>query len=226
MTLKESKLEKVDYDLINWECGRKGSLFRGNGQHNFEKRVLDTFLEGNPRYWGCSDPQQGDLTFTSDELLAQPFYYMERAVKEFYNTRRQNFTPNTYMPFSQSPILLEIDAEPYGDRICKSTTGEGLVISGPICLKDIFVIYSTEGCRIEERNTHPDISVTHQITDIERQMMEYEMSPDKALLRRYETNPEETLRLLCGNVKPHKNPSSKDLDNLRGYIEILRGLFR
>jgi len=232
MEFKESKSERVDYDSINWEFGRKGSLFRGNSQSTFEKRALDTFLEGNPCYWGCSDLDGRKLTFCDPSMIISlPF--MERAVDAFHESYGENFIPDINMPFSQSSINLEINAEPYRDRIYISTTGEGLIISGPIDLEHISVIFSTEDNKIEERNPVPRTNecLRNYINHIKRKGEGYGMSSDKSLLTRYDINPQGTLGLLWshayvwGHISQYKDPNPEDLEKLERYIELLKELF-
>lgn len=225
----------MDYESIPFgtEEGRDGYLYRGNGQYQFEEKLLDTFLKRKPHYFGTyfnpTANRKRKITFV-DSAIYRTLYFMEKAIKEFRRSDKGgNFEPDEFMPFSQSAILLEINAEPYKDKIYESNTGEGLVILGPIDLEDITAIFSTEKNETEGRVPEPmNSALTWKIGDIEEQIREHGMTPEKSLLRRYDSDPERTLRMLWGNthLRSRTQPSVQDLKNLEGYIEMLRKFYR
>jgi hypothetical protein len=114
-----------------------GKLYRGIPQTALEQRIAQSMKGGSePSYWGWEDKSGQRYTFTGDKLIAFS-----------YALRRSAYLGKDILT-TVHPCVLEIDVTPYLDRLLLdgefledgSIQAEGIIISGPIAIKDIKVV--------------------------------------------------------------------------------------
>jgi hypothetical protein len=150
------KLIKINYDDI-WASDRhssnkrKGILYRGNSQKMLERRVIQSMMDKKPTYWGTENEQR-KLTFCSP-IYRDALFYADYWIKKHMDFEIEN---KHKFPHAFYPLMMEIKADKYKDRIYRSTGGEGLIIAGPINLDDITVNYSTKMDNFMEKAPEQD----------------------------------------------------------------------
>ncbi|MBW2972819.1 hypothetical protein KY346_00320 [Candidatus Woesearchaeota archaeon] len=244
---------KIDYDAINWSDGNEGFLYRGHNQGMFEERVLQNMAEGLEAYHGYDDPDIKKATFCSPVYLTGIFYAKDKAIKsnvlledDVLATMIQyggdSVSPGSSLEefkqffhnlcgtplFSNFPIILEINAQKYKDRICESSRGDGLIIQGPICLEDITVLFSSQTDRLDERC--PDIApVKEGILRLRKKLAEIcEEIPREGLLDRYKRNPRGIKKkLLRRGFGPQvKDAEDWQYERIKEFIKVIRSKLR
>ncbi len=215
-------LVKVNYNEIEWEAGRKGKLYRGNSQSNFEYKVFESSKKREkPNYYGCLDTfdrenDDGNRITFCDRAYIGGLYHLGRHIDHL---RESCDYPE---PFSNFPLFMEIDASKYKDRIFRSTKGEGLIIKGPISIDDIAVLFST----------HIDILDERQPKDIEcRAWISYLKCKCKGLSRKDLLEKLDEDKAMVIQMLKFVTKREERLINLRGdefeeYFNVLRKKLR
>jgi hypothetical protein len=227
------QLIKVDYDDI-WDSDKhnssqkRGSLYRGNSQKMFERRVIESMMDSEPTYWGTEN-EQGKLTFCSPEYLGALSYadYWLNKHEYDFELEKSNRFPHTFYP-----LMMEIKAENYKDRIYRSTTGEGLAIRGPINLDDITILYSTQIDKYME--SHP----SHQDLPKDGYLQKFKDALDKSisskgmekddLLDAYAKSPDEVtgLMLFWYHGRDRSRAKPEQIEAIARSMETLRAKLR
>lgn len=210
-------LIKKDFDDIDWEFGKKGILYRANSQTCFERTVLKSIVDENrPSYWGTYLNNKNEEKITFCTLIdTEMLYFLE---KNIFKLSYYDPTP----PFSHFPLAMEIDAEGYRDKIYESTEGEGLIIKGPIDIKDINILYSTHINRLEKIINPIDRDMINRLLcrmgDFNRE----------DLLDRYDKDQEKVLLELCymGHYLRLGEYTKEEKNLTKEYIKLLRGKLR
>ena len=147
-------LVKVNFEDIGWNLGREGFFYRGNSQGKFERRVLESLVNNkDPKYYGVLDEGK-KLTFCSNSFMIGIGYTSSWIEKQLKFNRELELEL-----FSKSPLIMEINANRYRDKIFESTSGDGLIIEGDINLDDIEIIYNGYINKLMEKNplkNHPN----------------------------------------------------------------------
>jgi len=222
-------LIKVDYEDI-WASDshslnkRKGILYRGNSQKMLERRVIRSMMDRNPAYWGTEN-EQGKLTFCSP-IYRDALFYADYWLKKQDGFDRE---AGRRFPHAFYPLMMEIKADRYKDRIYRSTGGEGLIIAGPINLDDITVNYSTRIDRFMEKA--PEQDMERKYLGLMKEAFEKDITSKGIrkddLLDAYAKNPDQTTGHLLifyhgmdmRNAKPrHLKAIAKSMEALRAKL--------
>lgn len=205
MSLTQTNLKRIEWK----DPCTKGKLYRGHSQGMFEYRVLESVLRYmRPSYWGYNKDDNGRITFCETRYNDGLFY-------AGYWAKRYDL--NHLRSFTHFPIIFEINAEKYKKRMYKSTEGEGIVIKGPIDLKDITILYALGVDILEQRysalaaaskdsatqeETRISTEILKSIKDSKRKIESAcaggEFSTE-SLVSRFEKDRENVLEELCGS---------------------------
>ncbi len=125
-------LEKIDPKTV--EFNNKLQVYRAIPQGFLESDILRNSISDNHCYMARTG---NGGTFVTNDLLKGLGY--GRDWSGLLDSKR--IAP----PFTKYVALLGINVQPYLDRLHRDTSGnEGIVISGPIALRDLVVLFGAE----------------------------------------------------------------------------------
>lgn len=190
-------------------------VYRGNSQHNFEYKFLKSFVEtGNPVYTGNAHDENGNsITFFTPQLISS-FFYAEHWLKDEVRSYRG--------PFTLHPIILEINHQPYKNKIFKSSRAEGHYILGDISAEDIKVVFSKE-IGFSQDSSFEDY---RKVKGSARELTDFcnSNAPGYSLLQRYKTGQLDIRDLDPYLFGPFPNVPSKNKRKLGKIKEALKCL--
>ena len=226
-----NKLIKINYDDI-WASDshssnkRKGILYRGNSQKMLERRVIESMMDEKPTYWGTRSEGGEIITFCSP-IYRDALFYAEYWIKKHMDFEVEN---SHKFPHAFYPLMMEIKADRYKDRIYQSTGGEGLIIAGPINLEDITVNYSTRIDKFMEKAPERDKERKYlglMKAAFEREITSKGIQKDD-LLDAYDKDPDQATGYLLimnhGIDMRHAEP--EHLESIAKSMEALRAKLR
>lgn len=134
---KNKNILPLDFNKIGWQV--YGLLFRGHLQNRFEQILLKSIFKGKKLSYSAFEDSanQDEISFTTPTFSEAVIFARDNWQKHLESL--YEIEP----PFSQSPLVMAINAENYMGSLYKSKKGEGIIIAGPIELSDITVLFST-----------------------------------------------------------------------------------
>ncbi len=200
--------QKVDFDSIKWET--QGRLYRGTLQSYFESMVLRSIAKGEGRhYYGQqANYERPCRTYFGTHLFDAAVILHDRHPDYHSNIPCVDGRPHNW-PFTQYPLVMEVDAEKYRDDLFKEED-DRLTIGGPIALDDITILFSSHINRIQNR---PDIQLVNNFIKM------YGLSADKNLLEHLLRNPKKVAQALhfC-SFGPRRAYEKRDVERLEESI--------
>jgi hypothetical protein len=208
----------IDYERIIWE--NEGKLYRGHRQGEFEYDLAKGFgRDEPPSYCGASNVSQGRYTFCSSE----PINMISSIMQRNFNDEREFITGSQDF-FTLFPIGMEIDARSYRERLFRSIEGEGIVITGPISIDDINIVYSSRKDLLGDLFSEEWTSRLKEKLDSKIERASWISRDD--LLSKYEKDPEEVRAFLMTylyGMRMSLSPSTaQEMDKVDEYLQILR----
>lgn len=122
--------QKINYDKVI--AKNNGILFRGNSQARLEEDLFKSWVrEESPIYRGNARSENNGekITFVTSDLYNTLAYSLQH-FGSYGPKRNEEF-------FTDHPIIIAINAEPYKDKIYDPKHGEGVYIAGDINEKDM-----------------------------------------------------------------------------------------
>ena len=201
-----------------------GLLYRGTFQKVFEWRLLHGLVEdGKSSYFGTRENGPGKITYASNNLVwAASFPEMRSGDHSVANPVQGR--PKDW-PFSNYPLIMEINATRYRDRLIQDTN-EGIAIKGPISLDDIRILYSSRDDHLDGLSLEPRI-IKFMIRAPLTTVLARDDCSKEDLLSYFEKEPDETKRELYNiayGPRERLIPISGEEENqpIMNFIRILR----
>ena len=144
---------KIELTELNWELDKPRFFYRGMIQADFEVNVLNNIIKyDKPCFFGCNDADDnlGPITFCSQDYFNGLWF----ARYQFESSAKRNVGSF----FTCFPLIMQINAEKYKDRLLESSKGEGIIIKGLIDLEDITILLSKHVNKLKEFSPLEDYS--------------------------------------------------------------------
>ncbi len=216
-------LQKISYEQIPWI--EEGKLYRGTFQSAFELSVLKQLKKGF-QYFGFLDSHEGEMSSTSKNWDDAVHYSIMRNPEYCVNLRWSDREPS--WPFSRYPLVMEINAEKYKDRLYAGLEWPNeVVIKGPISLEDITILFASNINKLREIRNVNDNLLRNTLFSIEQCLVEKNFLRDHNLFKYLEQDRESvicTLNMYAFGMRLYQQMS--ETERLNEFLDIMREKFK